>query len=83
VRIKSSLTAILTVKTLYVHTGGVDYDFGPYNVTFPAGVTHVSFNVSLFPAAKDKVRFKLAIVKRLLPDYITRDIPGIIKVIVR
>ena len=25
--------------------GGVDYNSGPYNVTFPAGVTNVSFNV--------------------------------------
>jgi len=70
------------VKTLYVHTGGVDYDSGLYNVTFPAGVTHVSFNFSLFPAAKDKIRFKLAIVKRLLPYYVTRGIPGITKVTV-
>ena len=71
------------MKILYVHTGGMDYDSGPYNVTFPAGVTRVSFNVSLFPAAKDKVRFKLAIVKGLLPDYVTRGIPGITKVTVK
>jgi len=67
------------VKTLYVHTGGMNHNSGPYNVTFPAEVTRVSFNVSLFPAVK---RFKLAIVKGLLPDYVTRGIPGITKVIV-
>ena len=26
-------------------TGGVDYNSGPYNVIFPAGVTSVSFNI--------------------------------------
>ena len=28
-------------------TGGVDYDSGPYTVIFPAGVTSVSFDVSI------------------------------------
>ena len=28
-------------------TGGVDYNSGPYNVTFPAGVTSVAFNISV------------------------------------
>ena len=28
-------------------TGGVDYDSGPYTVTFPAGVTSVSFDVAI------------------------------------
>ena len=60
----------------------MNHNSGPYNVTFPAEVTHVSFNISLFPAVKDKVKFKLAIVKGLLPDYVTRGIPGITKVIV-
>ena len=27
--------------------GGVDYDSGPYNVTFPAGVTSVPFDVPI------------------------------------
>ena len=29
-------------------TGGVDYNSGPYSVTFPAGVTNVSFNVLIY-----------------------------------
>ena len=33
-------------KIIYVG-GGVDYNSGPYNVTFPAGVTNVSFNVTI------------------------------------
>ena len=27
--------------------GGTDYSSGPYNVTFPAGVTSASFNVTI------------------------------------
>ena len=27
--------------------GGVDYNSGPYNITFPAGVTSVSFNITI------------------------------------
>ena len=27
--------------------GGVDYNSGPYNVTFPAGVTSVSLNITI------------------------------------
>ena len=30
---------------IIVTGGGVDYQSGPYNVKFPAGVTNVSFNV--------------------------------------
>jgi len=34
--------------TTYVRkTGGVDYDSGPYSVTFPAGNTNVSFDVRI------------------------------------
>ena len=32
--------------------GGVDYDSGVYNIMIPAGVTNVSFNISISP---DKV----------------------------
>ena len=28
-------------------TGGIDYDPGPYNITIPAGVTSLLFNVRL------------------------------------
>ena len=36
------------VLTLYLlKGGGVDYNSGPYNVTFPTGVTSVSFNVTI------------------------------------
>ena len=32
---------------LDVTGGGVDYDSGPYNVTFPTGVTSVPFDVPI------------------------------------
>lgn len=32
---------------LYFTGGGIDYDSGPHNVTFPAGVTNVTFNVMI------------------------------------
>ena len=35
-----------TVQFIYAG-GGIDYRSGPYNVTFPAGVIHVQFNVSI------------------------------------
>ena len=64
---------------MYVTTGSADYDKGPYNVTFPAGATHVSFNISF----SKKTRFQLIIVKRLLPHYVTRGVPSKTKVIVK
>ena len=32
---------------LMVVTGSVDYDSGPYNVTFPAGSTNASFDIMI------------------------------------
>ena len=44
-------------------TGGDDYDSGPYNVTFPAGVTSVSFNVPIIDddVLEENENFKLVI----------------------
>ena len=36
---------LLNIYHIIVLTGGVDYDSGPYVITFPAGVTRVSFAV--------------------------------------
>ena len=39
---------MLTIMLIIILTGGdVDYSSGPYTVTFPAGVTRVSFNISI------------------------------------
>ena len=35
------------LSTVIFTGGGDDYHSGPYNVTFPAGVTSVSFNVMI------------------------------------
>ena len=54
--------------------GGVDYDSGPYNVTFPAGVTSVPFDVgvnndNIYEGNED---FNLTIIRNTLPDGVTR-----------
>ena len=43
----SILIIVLWEWPTYVTGGGVDYDSGPYTVTFPARVTSVPFKVSL------------------------------------
>ena len=40
----SEVTSSQNVNSI---TGGVDYDSGPYTVTFPAGETSVSFDVPI------------------------------------
>ena len=59
-------------------TGGVDYESGPYTVTFHAGQTSVSFNVSL---TDDKIlepneQFVLTINSSSLPNGFTVDNPS-------
>ena len=61
----------LIYKYQYV-TGGNDYDSGPYNVTFPAEVTRIPFDV---PIKKDNIlerneTFTLMIATSL-PDKVT------------
>ena len=53
--------------------GGVDYNSGPYNVQFDAGIIHVSFIV---PIINDNIletneRFNLNINGSTLPDSVT------------
>jgi len=38
---------IILYSNIYLLIGSEDYDVGPYNVTFPAGDTKVSFNVTI------------------------------------
>ena len=51
-------------------TGGVDYDSGPYSVTFPAGVTSVSFNILVHDNQKyeENKNFTLIISNDSLPS---------------
>jgi len=58
--------------------GGIDYGSGPYTVTFPLGVTRVSFNA---PITDDNIlegneNFTLTIDSSSLPDSVTRANPG-------
>ena len=59
-------------------TGGVDYDSGPYNVTFTAGMTMASYNI---PINDDDIRendedFTVTIRSGTLPNRVTRVGPG-------
>ena len=54
--------------------GGVDYNSGPYNVTFPGGVTSVSFNITINndgDKSEDNETFNLIIDKSMLPKRVT------------
>ena len=65
--------------------GGIDYVSGPYNVTFPAGVTSISFNVLIYDddLLEDNENFTLAINTDSLPDGITIDDPSTVIMIIR
>ena len=57
--------------------GGVDYDSGPYTVTFPAGVTSVPFDVginndNIYEGNED---FGLTIIRNTLPAGVRRGNP--------
>jgi len=65
-------------------TGGVDYDSGIYTVTFPAGETRVSFNITIdndtiLEANED---FNLTVIHNTLPDSVTSGDPGSATVII-
>ena len=57
--------------------GGVDYDSGPYNITFQAGTISVPFNVSITDdnILEDDENFLLTVDLSLLPDNITASDP--------
>ena len=57
---------------------GVDYDSGPYTVTFTAGQTNVSFDVPVNDDEifEDNESFQLSIIRRSLPDDVNRGNPG-------
>ena len=52
-----------------------DYDSGPYTVTFPAGQTSASFDVPINDdiTCEDDEDLTLVIIRRTLPDGVTRD----------
>ena len=58
--------------------GGVDYDLGPYTVTFTAGIIHTSFNFSLIDddVFENSENFVLTIHPSSLPNNVTVGDPG-------
>ena len=57
--------------------GGVDYDSGPYTVTFTAGQTSVPFDVAIIDnnILEANEDFTLTIIQSSLPDGVTRGNP--------
>jgi len=64
---------------IYIAGGGIDYYSGPYKVTFLAGITSVSFNISINDdiVLEDNEEFELIIDSGSLPNSITTGIPNI------
>jgi len=58
--------------------GGVHCDCEPYAVTFPAGQTSIPFDVPIIDdnAVEGDKNFRLTIMRKLLPNDVTRDKPG-------
>ena len=63
--------------------GGVDYDSGPYTVTFPAGHTRASFDVSINDddIFESNENFTLVIMKNSLPNGVIRDGPATVTIV--
>ena len=74
----SEVTSSQNVNSNNVTGGGVDYDSGPYTVTFTAGDTSASVSV---PINDDSIlenveKFMVTIMTGPLPDGVTRGNPG-------
>ena len=69
---------IMVVYRLYLIGGGIDYHSGPYNVTFPAGVTFAIFNVSINDddIIGGNENFTLSVDPSSLPNGVTVGNPG-------
>ena len=76
------MSRLNTVALLYYITGGVDYNSGPYDVTFPAGVTSVSLNITIIKddLMEDRETFNLIIANNSLPENVTLGETYIFKV---
>ena len=74
----SEVTSSQNVNSSNNVTGGVDYDSGPYSVTFTVGITMASFNVSINDdnILENDEDFILTIMRGTLPDGVTRDGDG-------
>ena len=59
--------------SVYLTGGGVDYDSGPFDITFPAGETLAVFNVTINDdnIVEDNENFTLSINSSSLPNGVT------------
>jgi len=57
--------------------GGIDYDSGPYTVTFPVGVTSFPFDVPINndTILEDNENFTLSIISNSIPGRVTHKTP--------
>ena len=69
---------IRSIVAHYDIIAGVDYVSGPYTVTFPAGVTKVSFNVDIIDDAilENNETFELSINSNTLLDRVIINNPS-------
>ena len=74
----SELTTQNISSSNNVTGGGVDYDSGPYTVTFTAGVTRVPFDVSIDNdnELENPEQFRLDIVAGSLPTNVNVGTPN-------
>lgn len=68
---------------MWSYTGYIDYNSGPYNVTFPIGITRVSFNVLINDdnILEENEDFDLIVVDGSLPHHISSGDPGMARII--
>ena len=80
----SEVTSSQNVNSRNNVTGGVDYESGPYTVTFTAGQTSTSFNVPLNADGilENNEYFGLSIIPESLPSRVNYAIPSQSKVII-
>ena len=80
----SFLTFSSYINSVYL-IGGDDYLAGPYKVTFPAGMTIVSFDVLITDddMYEDVENFTLTINNDSLPDGVITGSPSIVVVIIK
>ena len=65
--------------------GDIDFESVPYNITFPAGVTNISFNIMIYDddVLEGNENFTLTMNAESLPDGITIDDPNTVIMIIR
>ena len=76
---------IVAINIALYSVGGIDYHSGPYNVTFPAGVTSVLFNIPIFDddTPEENENFSIAVNTDSLPDGVTTGSPSRVIMMIR